>query len=146
MSLVRFRPYSPMSNLTQVFDNFFSDDLMHSFGREQVATLPAVNVREEEDAFVLEVAAPGLKKENFKLNLNHDLLTIGSHFEEEQTEAHGKFTRREFNYGAFERSFRLPKSVDGDQINARYEDGVLHIALPKREEAKVKPARQIEIG
>lgn len=111
--------------------------------------LPAVNVVEHQDGFRIEVAAPGLKKEDFKLNLNHTNLTISAYRESqrEEGEQNGeKYTRREFSYSSFQRTFTLPSSVDADNIQATYADGVLKIDVPKREEAKVKPPRQIEIG
>lgn len=111
--------------------------------------LPAVNVVEHQDGFRIDVAAPGLKKEDFKLNLNHNNLTISAYQEtqKEDKESNGeKYTRREFSYSSFQRTFTLPTSIDADNIRASYTDGVLKIDVPKREEAKVKPARQIEIG
>jgi HSP20 family protein len=115
-------------------------------GTEFAATLPAVNVAESKDDFRIEVAAPGLKKENFKLHLDHNRLTIFSQVESEQEQKQEKYTRKEFSYQAFQRSFTLPQTVDTEKISASYLDGVLLITLPKREEAKVKPARAIEIA
>ncbi|KAB7731641.1 Hsp20 family protein [Rudanella paleaurantiibacter] len=111
------------------------------------ASVPAVNVAEHTDGFRIEVAAPGLKKEDFKLSLNHTNLTISA-YQENKTEAkpNEKYTRREFSYSSFQRTFMLPNSVDVDQIRATYTDGILTIEIPKREEAKPKPPRQIEIG
>ena len=109
--------------------------------------VPAVNVVENPDGFRIEVAAPGLSKDDFKLNLHHNNLTISAYKENKQEEKEGeKFTRREFSYSSFQRTFTLPTLVDSENIQANYVDGVLKIAIPKREEAKVKPARQIEIG
>lgn len=117
-------------------------------------SVPAVNVVEHQDGFRIEVAAPGLKKEDFKLNLNHNNLTISAYQEtqkEDQAENNRdadreKYTRREFSYSSFQRTFMLPTSVDVESIRVSYNDGVLTIGLPKREEAKVKPPRQIEIA
>lgn len=114
-----------------------------------VSNVPAVNVVEHADGFRIEVAAPGLKKEDFKLNLNHNNLTIAAFREnqkEESDQRNEKYTRREFSYSSFQRTFTLPTSVDADRIQATYTDGVLKIDVPKREEAKTKPPRQIEIG
>jgi len=113
-----------------------------------VRTVPAVNVVEHNDGFRIEVAAPGLKKEDFKLNLNHNNLTISAYQEtqkEESEKPNEKYTRREFSYSSFQRTFTLPTSVDADNIQASYTNGVLKIEIPKREEAKSKPPRQIEI-
>ena len=93
------------------------------------------------------MAAPGLSKEDFKLNLSHNNLTISAYKENKQEEKQNeKFTRREFSYSSFQRTFTLPTSVDSESIQANYADGVLKIEIPKREKAKVKPPRQIEIG
>lgn len=116
-------------------------------GLSTTSSVPAVNVVEHTNGFRIEVAAPGLKKEDFKLHLNHNNLTISSVQESQKEEKEGeKYTRREFSYSSFQRTFTLPTSIDAENIKASYTDGVLAIDLPKREEAKAKPARQIEIG
>ena len=110
--------------------------------------LPAVNVKETSNAFELEVAAPGMSKQDFKVELDNNLLVISARKENrhEGKDANGNFARREFNYQSFTRSFNLPERlVKGEEISARYEGGILYIAVPKTEEAKVKPAKQIEI-
>jgi HSP20 family protein len=111
-------------------------------------SVPAVNVKETDDAFELEVAAPGMNKQDFKVELDNNLLVISAykeHKNEEQDE-NGNFARREFNYQSFTRTFSLPERlVKGDEISAKYHDGILYISVPKTEEAKVKPAKQIEI-
>ncbi|MCW9037889.1 Hsp20/alpha crystallin family protein [Altibacter sp.] len=108
---------------------------------------PAVNILENEDDFKVEMAVPGMKKEDFNIDLENNLLTISA---EEQSENEtkgqdGSYTRREFNYSAFKRSFTLPDSVDGEKIAASYTDGVLNITIPKKEEAKPKPPKKIAI-
>jgi HSP20 family protein len=136
--------------LPTFWDNFFSRELS-DWGNTNFSstdtTLPAVNVKETEDAFEIEVAAPGMKKNDFKVSLENNLLTISSEKQEERKEEEkGRFTRREFSYQSFQRSFTVPESVvDGDKINAKYCDGILCISLPKREEVKPKPAREISI-
>ncbi|GAB3552986.1 Hsp20/alpha crystallin family protein [Spirosoma fluminis] len=139
------------NNIPSLIENFFGRDINDFFNPATAAmyNVPAVNVVEHSDGFRIEVAAPGLKKENFKLSLNHTNLTISAYQEtqkEEQEKSMEKYTRREFSYSSFQRTFTLPGSVDADAIQASYNDGVLTINLPKREEAKVKPPRQIEIG
>lgn len=134
-----------------LIENFFGRDMNDFFnqGMQTMSHVPAVNVVEHNDGFRIEVAAPGLKKEDFKLNLNHNNLTISAYQEnktEETDKENEKYTRREFSYSSFQRTFMLPNSVEADQIKANYADGVLTIEIPKREEAKVKPPRQIEIG
>lgn len=139
------------NNLPSLIENFFGRDMSDFFNSTTptISNMPAVNVVEHQDGFRIEVAAPGLKKDDFKLHLNHNNLTISA-YQETKTEApeknNEKYTRREFSYSSFQRTFTLPGSVDADNIQAGYTDGILNIELPKREEAKVKPARQIEIG
>ena len=112
-------------------------------------TLPSVNVRETGDEFVVEMAAPGMKKEDFQIELHNDVLTIRSEHkhENEQQDDNGQYSRREFSYQSFQRSFNFNnRVVDDAQINATYRDGILRLTLPKREEAREKPARQIEVA
>ena len=133
-----------------LIDRFFDGDLM-DWTRTNFAaansTLPAVNVKETDDEFQIEVAAPGLKKEDFKLSYDNGQLTISSEKKEEKEEKEGeKITRREFNYQSFQRSFSVPENaVVSENITARYEDGLLHVLLPKREEVKPKPVKAIPI-
>jgi len=130
--------------MPSIWDNFFGRDPwdLTNFSEN---TLPAVNIRENNDGFMVEVAAPGMKKEDFKIELDNNLLVISSEKQENNEEKKGEFTRREFSYQSFQRSFTLPKSVEETQIAASYADGVLNIRIPKREESKAKPKRMIEI-
>ena len=103
--------------------------------------LPAVNVKETETAFHIELAAPGLKKEDLKINVENNTLTIGYQPEAKTEDTTPAYTRQEFSFNAFTRTFRLPKTVNADQITAAYTDGILTVALPKvevKEENKVK--------
>ncbi len=132
------------------FDKFLEGDLMDwntSNFSSTNSTLPAVNVRESENDFTIEVAAPGLKKEDFKLSYENGRLTICSEKKNEKEEKDDeKITRREFSYQSFQRSFTIAETiVDAEKISADYKDGILHIVLPKREEVKPKPAKQIAI-
>ncbi|QHT69529.1 Hsp20/alpha crystallin family protein [Rhodocytophaga rosea] len=131
---------------SNLLENFFGKDLGEFVGRDYATTTPAVNVVETKENFTVEVAAPGLKKENFQINLNNNLLTIASTYEKSNEEANGKYTRKEFGYTSFQRSFTLPTTVDSSKIEASYKEGILYVYLPKREEAKEKPARQINIS
>ena len=109
--------------------------------------VPPVNIKETDNAFTVSLMAPGFKKENFNLEVDNDLLTISSEVKNEKTEQEeGKFTRREFSYSSFKRAFTLPETVNTDDINAAYEDGILTITLPKKEEALPKPKRLIDIS
>jgi HSP20 family protein len=108
---------------------------------------PAVNIRDNEENFKVEMAVPGMKKEDFNIDLENNILTISAEdrAEEESKGENGNYTRREFRYSAFKRSFTLPEAADGDKIFAGYKDGVLEITIPKREEALPKPPKQIQI-
>ena len=134
------------NNLPGLFEGLIGRDFNEFLGNSMAVTLPAVNVLESTDYFRIEVAAPGLKKENFKLNVNQNRLTIASEVGSEHEQKQNKYTRKEFSYSSFQRSFTLPQMVDTDKIVATYVDGVLLITLPKREEAKAQPVRAIEIA
>ena len=108
--------------------------------------VPAVNIKETDTSFGIELAAPGKKKEDFNIEIDHNVLTISSENKTEKEETEGKYTRKEFSYSSFRRAFTLPETVNTESINATYENGVLYVALPKREEALPKPKRFIEIG
>ncbi|MCF0043582.1 MULTISPECIES: Hsp20/alpha crystallin family protein [Dyadobacter] len=128
-------------------NGFFGKDLFNELANPAFSgSVPAVNVVESKEGFRIEVAAPGLQKSDFKLNLEKNQLTISAQKEQKEEDANEKYTRREFKYSSFQRTFTLPNSVDGDKIEATYNEGVLSIALPKREEAKEKPARTIDIA
>jgi HSP20 family protein len=98
--------------------------------------IPAVNITEQKDEFMVSLAAPGLKKDDFKIDVDGNLLTISSEKEEKKEEKEARYTRKEYNYTSFERSFTIPDEVNKEKIEARYEDGILKLALPKKEEAK----------
>jgi HSP20 family protein len=128
------------------FENFFGKDSTDLFVPTSTGTLPSVNVVETQDGFRIEVAAPGLDKNDFKINLDHNQLTISAEVKKEEEKVQEKYTRREFKYTSFQRVFSLPNTIDGEKIGAGYNNGILTIHLPKREEAKVKPSRTIESG
>ncbi len=108
-------------------------------------SLPAVNISEGENEFTIEVAAPGLEKKDFKINLENDVLTIASVREDNKEEIQENYTRKEFGYCNFSRSFNLPDTVDAENISAAHKNGILNVSIPKKEEAKAKPARQVAI-
>ena len=115
---------------------------MENFG----FNLPAVNIKENEKDFELELAIPGRKKEDFNIEVDDHVLTISAETKSEENVKEENYTRKEFSYESFKRSFTLPETVNEDKINAAYEDGVLKFTLPKKEEALPKPKRMIEIG
>ena len=132
-------------------DRFFEGNLLNPLGSNFAgsnSTLPAVNVKENDNEYCIDVAAPGMSKEDFKVNYEHGSLMISSEKKAEHEEKDGEnITRKEFSYQAFQRSFNVPENiVNADRIGAKYEDGILHIKLPKREEAKPKPAKTIKIS
>ena len=128
------------------FDDFFGRGF-ENFNKDPwgTSTVPAVNIKEENNAFHVEVAAPGIDKKDFKVELDDDLLTI-SYEKEHSTEEKGDYTKKEFSYQSFKRSFNLPKTVENTKIQANYKDGILHLMIPKKDEAKQKPSRLIEIS
>ena len=127
-------------------DDDLRDLFMTNFSPTET-TVPAVNVKETDNEFELEVAAPGMKKDDFDINLENDLLTVSSERKEEKEEENADFTRREFSYQSFQRTFTLPENmVDSDKIDAKYHDGILRVRLPKLKHAKTRPARQIKIS
>jgi HSP20 family protein len=125
---------------------FNSDFLPKAFECENSYSVPAVNVIEGKEDFRIEVAAPGLTKEDFKIQLDNNLMTISSEKEEKKEDEAEKVTRREYSYYSFKRSFSLPESVNTEKIKANYKDGILQVVIPKREESKDKPAREIKIS
>lgn len=139
MGLVRFNP----NLVNRVFDDFFNGvPARTNFG----GTLPPVNVKETEDDYLLELAVPGLKKDEFKVEINDGILTIEAERKVENEESKEGYTRREFSFTNFTRRFTLPETADETNISAIYTDGILTVTLPKKEEAKPQPARLIEIG
>lgn len=140
MTLMRLANSFFPSSFRGIDDRFFDDFF------QQDKNLPAVNVVEDKDNFRVEVAAPGLKKEDFKLNINNGVLTISSEKKQENESKEENYTRKEFHYSSFSRSFTLPSSIDSDKISASYNDGILNILIPKREETKNNQAKQIAIA
>ncbi|HRO70959.1 MAG TPA: Hsp20/alpha crystallin family protein [Chitinophagaceae bacterium] len=149
MSLVK-RNGKFLGNFPDLFNEFFNREFLN-WGESNFSntgtTLPAVNIKERAEDFEVEMAAPGMKKEDFKVELNGNLVTISSESQQEDEKVDEKFTRREFSYQSFQRSFALPKDVvDAENINARYENGVLRLLIPKKAEARQKPPRMISIS
>jgi HSP20 family protein len=128
-------------------EEFFNGDLFPGFfDNETRYTMPAVNITEGKDDYKIEVAAPGLNKEDFKVNFENNVLTVSSEKEEKNEEKDEKVMRKEFSYYSFSRSFALPQTINAEKIKAIHKDGILQVFVPKREEAKEKPAREIKIS
>ncbi len=140
--------FNKRSSLPNVVDGFFGKDMLSNFFDDYQTgiCIPAVNIIEGKDNFRIEVAAPGLDKNDFSIDVKNNVLFISSEKREENEVKDEKIMRREFSYSSFNRSFSLPNTVDSDKITATHKDGVLNILIPKKEEAKEKPARQIKIG
>ena len=144
MTLVKFnnqRNHTLLPGFNDVFDSIFNDTF---FNDRMVTRVPAVNISETENNYQVELAAPGLKKEDFKLNLERNQLTISVAQTSDQQDNQKNYSKREYSYSSFVRSFTLPESADDNKIDATYTDGVLRIDIAKREEAKMV-RRQIEI-
>ena len=127
-----------------LFDEFFTRDFGIDLAPRTYQT-PAVNITEKEDSFHLEVVAPGKEKKDFDVELEQDTLTISTNSDSGIVEEDTQFTRREFDYASFNRSFRIPETIDTKNIKANYKNGLLSIVLPKRKEAIPEPKKQIEI-
>lgn len=110
------------------------------------ASVPAVNIKDNTENFELELAVPGMKKDDFTVEVDNDVLTISSEVQTENEENKDNYTRKEFSFTSFKRAFTLPDTVDGAKIDAKYEDGILRLILPKKQEALPKPKRMIEIA
>ncbi|MBN8821694.1 MULTISPECIES: Hsp20/alpha crystallin family protein [unclassified Spirosoma] len=133
------------NNFPTFFNPFYNRPVINRF-HNTTPNVPAVNVKETETEFVLELAAPGLKKEDLKINVEANKLTIGYQSEVKSEENTEKFTRQEFGFTSFERSFRLPKTVNADAIKAAYTDGILTVELPKIEVKEEKQVKEIAIA
>ncbi|MGF1534394.1 MAG: Hsp20/alpha crystallin family protein [Bernardetiaceae bacterium] len=140
MTLTRFNRTQDdfFPSLSRIFEEFMPN--------ASTTAVPAVNVKETDTDFEVELAAPGLKKENFQISLDENVLTISSERQQIQQDEKAHYSRREFSYQSFARSFTLPEIVDQENIQARYEDGVLYLRLPKLNQEEVKKRRTITVG
>lgn len=134
---------------SKFFSDFMDKDIFDYSNRHfsnTNTTLPAVNIKESDDGYMVEMAVPGMEKADFKINLENKMLCIASEKKSETEKNEDNYSRKEFSYQSFSRSFSLPESVDEGKIEAKYENGILIINIPKKEEAKPKPPRFIEIS
>ena len=138
--------------LLPAYSRFFEDDWNNLFdwsnqlNRKHQSTRPSVNILEEADSIIVEMAVPGMSKENFHIETHNDILTVKAETQNHQKKEASNYKLQEFDYQSFSRSFNLShKVVDTTKIAAKYHDGILRLTLPKKEEAKEKPARQIPI-
>lgn len=126
------------------FRDFFGNNMQRY--SSSGSTLPSANVKETKDDYRIELAAPGMSKEDFKVSLEGDVLSISSEKTEESNNEDENYSRKEFSYQGFYRSFQLPQAAEPEKVAAKYKDGILHITIPKKEEAKKKEPRMIQIS
>jgi HSP20 family protein len=125
--------------------NIFDDDFFPVMSTN-TSSMPAVNIKEDEKRFTLDLAVPGIDKKELKIDINEDVLTISSETKNESEENKDGYKRKEFSYSSFCRSFQIPENVNKDKIEANYKDGILNVTLPKAEEEKHKISRQVKIS
>ena len=125
--------------------SLFDDDFWPVF-TTRTSSMPAVNIKEDEKKFTLELAVPGMDKKDLKIDINEDVLTISSETKDENEESRDGYRRKEFSYSSFCRSFQIPENINQEKIEANYKDGILTVVLPKIEEEKNKITRQIKIS
>lgn len=137
MTLVNFnnRTRNTAPYFNNVFDSLFSDAVTKN---KMVDKSPNVNIHENENAFIIELAAPGLKKEDFQINLKKETLSVWAEVKKDETQVAKDFTRKEFDYSSFARSFNLPDTADADRITAEYKDGILNITISKKDDSKLQ--------
>jgi HSP20 family protein len=132
-----------------LFDDFFKpwnewfDNDSNFLSR--TVRMPSVNITENKDEFNVSLAVPGMKKDDFKIDVYGNMLTISCEKDETKEENDKKYTRKEYSYSSFSRSFTLPEEVNTEKIDARYEDGLLTLSLPRKEEVKKSAAKQIAV-
>jgi len=146
MNIVKVNPFLQGKSLTSIIDDVFNRSISDLVGSDLSVTTPSVNISENDDSFTMEIAAPGLNKSDFKIAIEKDQLIVSSEKSSDSAQVEeGKWTRKEFNYTSFKRSFHLSDSVDAEKIQATYENGILVLTLPKKEENKSKGPKTIEI-
>jgi HSP20 family protein len=132
-----FRPF--------YMSNIFDDDFFPVF-QNRTSSIPAVNIKEDDKQYTLELAAPGIEKKDLKIDINEEVLTISSELKNDTEENRNGYKRKEFSYSSFCRSFYIPENVNRDSIEANYRDGILSVSLPKQDAEKSRITRQINIS
>lgn len=146
MNIVKVNPVFQGRTFTNLMDDVFNRSISDLVGSDFYVTTPSVNITENNDTFTLELAAPGLDKKDFNIFIEKDQLVISASKEvKNEDKEEGKWTRKEFNYTTFKRTFHLTDAVDAENINAEYNKGILTLVLPKKEEIKAKAPKTIEI-
>jgi len=147
MSLIKWNQPSPLTGRRNWIENFFSetDDFFKNWDWDRSNNVPAMNVREEKDAFLLEMAAPGMKKEDFHVEMDNGVLMISASTEEKKDSSTAEYKRQEFSYRNFKRSFWLPENIAPDKISAQYENGLLKLTLPKTPALAAPKSNKIQV-
>lgn len=146
MTLVKFNPAKNPSSFNPLFKDVFQSVFNDSHLTDRLPSrVPAINIAETDADFQIELAAPGLKKEDFKISLEKNVLSISAEKKNENNDEGKKFSKREFSYASFTRSFNLPETIDHNKIDAAYTDGVLKLTITKKEEAKIQ-TREIAVA
>jgi len=140
LPMITRRSYKPF-----LWSSLFDDDFFPVVPNRSTS-MPAVNIKEDEKRFTLDLAVPGIDKKDLRIEINDDVITVSSEQKTEKEENADDFKRREFSYTSFCRSFYLPENVNKEKIEANYRDGILSVVLPKDEEEKTKLTKQIKIS
>ncbi|MDZ4749036.1 MAG: Hsp20/alpha crystallin family protein [Saprospiraceae bacterium] len=142
MTYSKFNAPAPSTSLNKWIDTLFNTTLADAMGTDFTNSAPSVNIVEHDAHYTMQLAAPGLQKSDFSINIENEYLVIAAEkkTEKEENRNEGKFTRKEFNYNSFKRSFQLDENINREGIAASYENGVLSITLPKKEENWKKPS------
>jgi len=144
MNLIKLNPFLPVSaQFENTFDSFLNRSLTDIVGSDFVNEMALANVKDTEDALLIEIAAPGYSKEDFEINVEDNVLRIKAGKQLNEEKQVGKFTRREFKFESFSRNFTLDKNIDAEQISASYEAGILSVNLPK---LKILETKSIEVS
>ncbi len=130
-------------NVNELFNDLFNNNRNTE---ERANFVPATNIVESEKDFRIELSAPGFNKTDIKVEVENDTLLIKGEHKAENTETKENYTRKEFNYGSFTRSFTLPENINTEGLEARYENGILNVVLPKKAEEKVKAVKEVKVG
>lgn len=147
MTIAKYHPQAALASpISELFSGFFGRDIGQLLGQDEARlSIPAVNIVERATEFELHLMAPGYAKEELRINVEDDTLTLSANKQDEARKEDERYTRREFTQRSFSRSFRLPETVNAEAIKAEYVNGVLHVRIPKAEAVKPK-AREITIG
>lgn len=142
------KPTRPGLSKNRMFDTFpgVFDDFFNTLGEGFTSYTPAVNVSEKENSFEVELSAPGFNKEDIKVEMENGVLTISGENKTENVKEEKNYSRKEFSYGSFKRTFTVPEMIDEENVQAKYENGILKLSLAKRKELKENPVKQIKVS